>query len=496
MAAGIVAIRSALISGANGDNPTGRWHLRLLPPRIAPMTATNFTARRTAGPLIAAILFLAAGAAAMAQAGDAPQGAADEKAAENNAKPADDLQPQVDRWVRRLSSSELSARTEAEEKLLALGPRILDLLPTFKEGGPASEAQKRDSIARIRRQLERQYAAETTQGSTVTLHVANKPLAEVLAEVTRQTGNKFKDVRRQMGQEVPDPKLTLDFDKAPFWEALDKTLDQAGATLYHFTENDTLGIVARGDKELPRYGRASYAGPLRIEATRLDAARNLRGAGDDSVLKVTLEIAWEPRMRPILIRQVLSELKATDDRGEAIKISGTEGQLERPLDAAGTATEFTIPLLSPARAAAKIASLKGKLRVILPAKNETFEFTELKNAKKVEQRKAGVIVTLDEVRQNNDAWEVRIRAKFDKTAGAFDTFLGWVFNNEAFLVGADGKRVAHSGFQTTKQTEDEIGVAYLFDPPTGVDGLKFVYKTPAMLSSIPLDFELKDIPLP
>lgn len=451
--------------------------------------------------IIAAFLLVTAGAAA-ARAADETKPDDQAKAADTVAKPADDqpkpadeLKQEIDRWVRRLNSPELSQRTEAEAKLIALGPQILERLPTFDSGGSATQAQK-DAVARIRRQLEKQFAEQTTQASTVTLHAANKPIAEVLADFTRQTGNKFKDVRRQMGQEVPDPKVSVDFDKTPFWEALDKTLDQAGLTLYHFVENDTLGIVARSDKDLPRFGQASYSGPLRIEPTRLDAFRNLRGAGDDSLLKLNLEIAWEPRMRPIMIRQSLAEIKATDDRGNAIRIAGAEGQLERPVDAAGTASEFVIPMVSPPRAAEKIASLKGKLRPVLPAKIESFEFTNLKGAKKVEQQKAGVTVTLDEVRQNNDAWEIRIRAKFEKTAGALDTFRGWVFNNEAFLVGADGKRIGHSGFQTTKQTEDEIGVAYLFDPPEGLDGLKFVYKTPAMLSSIPLDFELKNIPLP
>ncbi|HKD36734.1 MAG TPA: hypothetical protein VKB78_08030, partial [Pirellulales bacterium] len=393
-------------------------------------------------------------------------------------------------------SAELSRRNEAEDQLIARGPDILELLPAPKEGSSAADAARRDAIARIRRTLEQKFAERSTRASTITLHFSNKPLSEVLADLTRQTGNKFKDVRQQMGQQLPDPKLSLDFDKVPFWEALDKTLDQANLTIYHFAESDALGIVARGEKQLPRSGRASYAGPLRLEATRLIAERDLRATAESSSLKLTLEIAWEPRMRPITLVQPLADLKATDDRGRAIQIQSTGGQLERPVDAAGTATEFLVPLVNPPRDARKIASLKGKLRALLPAKIESFEFTGLKTAKKVEQRKSGVTVTLDEVRQNNDAWEVRVRVKFERTAGALESYRGWIFNNEAFLVGPDGKRIGHSGFETTKQSEDEVGLAYLFDLPDGPDKLKFVYKTPAMLNFVPLDFELKDLPLP
>jgi hypothetical protein len=417
-------------------------------------------------------------------------------AAEAGGVNGEELQSQVDRLVKQLTSPELSKRNDAEEQLISLGPKILEKLPTFKDGAAAANAQKRDSVARIRQTLEKQMAEHSTQSTTITLRAANKPLSEVLAEFTRQTGNKFKDVRRQMGQAVADPKVSVDFEKIPFWEALDKTLDQANLTLYHFAENDALGITARSENQHPRFGRAAYAGALRLDATRLAAERDLRAAGNNSSLKLTLEIAWEPRMRPIILQQALADLSAVDDRGNAIQIDGREAELERPVDATGTATEFLIPLANPPREAKKIASLKGKLRALLPAKIESFEFADVKNAKKVEQHKADVTVTIDEVRQNDAGWEIRVRIRFDKTAGALESFRGWVFNNEAYLVAADGKRISHSGFETTKQADDEVGVAYLFDLPNGPDGLTFVYKTPAMLNSVPLDYELKDLQLP
>jgi hypothetical protein len=407
----------------------------------------------------------------------------------------DDLRSQVNRFVQQLSSSELNKRAEAEEQLLALGPQVLELLPTFSDQTPATEAQKRETVARIRQRLEHELAERSTQASTITLHRSGT-LSQILPELTRQSGNKIKDLRSQMGQVQTDPTVTVDFDKTPFWQALDKTLDQANLTLYHFSANDALGIIARGEKQLPRSGRASYAGPLRIEATRLTAERDLRGVGADSSLKLMLEIAWEPRMRPITLQQPLGEIHALDDRGEVVRVDGAGGELEKAIDAVGTAAEFQIPLVNPPRGARTIASVKGKLRALLPGKIESFEFTGLKNAKKVEQHKAGVTVTLDEVRHNNDAWEVRMRVRFDKAANALESFRSWIYNNEAYLVGPDGKRISHAGFETTRQTQDEVGVAYLFDLPNGPDGLTFVYNTPAMLNSIPLEYELKDLPLP
>ena len=48
-----------------------------------------------------------------------------------------------------------------------------------------------------------------------------------------------------MGQEVTNPKLTVDFSKTPFWQALDQTLDQAKLTVYPYAGKDELGIMAR-----------------------------------------------------------------------------------------------------------------------------------------------------------------------------------------------------------------------------------------------------------
>jgi hypothetical protein len=407
---------------------------------------------------------------------------------------ADELKAEVNRLVHRLNAPELSQRTEAEEKLIALGPRILDLLPKYSNQTPAAEAQRRETIARIRERLQRQLAEQSMRASTVTLHGA-RSLADALAEISRQTGNKLKDVRQQMGQEISNPQVTANFDKTPFWQALDQTLDQAGLTVYPYAGKDELGIMARAESALPRSSRASYAGPLQFEATRLDATRDLR-VRDSASLKILMEISWEPRLRPITLQQPLADIRAVDDQGNDIPVAETEGQLERAVDPTGTATEFQLPLVAPPRSAKAIASLRGKIRALLPGKIEAFEFSDLKNAKKVEQHRAGVTVVLDEVRQEGDTWEVRIRARFDNAANALESFRSWIFNNEAYLVGSDNQRIAKTGFETTRQTKDEVGIAYKFDLPNGPAGLTFVYKTPAMLTLVPLEYEFKNLPLP
>jgi hypothetical protein len=56
---------------------------------------------------------------------------------------------------------------------------------------------------------------------------------------------------------------------------------------------------------------------MRFQATKLQATRDPRFVGPAS-LSVGLEISWEPRLRPISLRQKLDVLEAKDEHGAAI----------------------------------------------------------------------------------------------------------------------------------------------------------------------------------
>jgi hypothetical protein len=107
-----------------------------------------------------------------------------------------------------------------------------------------------------------------------------------------------------------------------------------------------------------------------------------------------------------------------------------------------------------------------------------------------------VQVTLDEVRKNGAVWELHMRFALDEDNGALQSHRGWVFQNISYLVDKDGQRIENAGFETTRQTENEVGVAYLFDLPGDLTGLKWVYETPAAIVDVPVEYELKDIELP
>ena len=160
------------------------------------------------------------------------------------------------------------------------------------------------------------------------------------------------------------------------------------------------------------------------------------------------------------------------------------------------AAEIVLPFALAARDVKKIATLHGKLHALVPGRHVKFQFDDLAKAAGKTQRLGGVQVTLDDVRKNNAIWEVHMRFALDEDNGALQSHRGWVFQNLSYLVDKDGKRIENAGFETTRQTPNEVGVAYLFDVPDGIEGLSWVYETPAAIVDLPVEYELKDIELP
>lgn len=406
----------------------------------------------------------------------------------------DSLRLEVRRLVRQLDAPQLADREVAEEKLLQLGPAVLDLLPASGDSVSAEVAQR---AGRLRQKLQRRVAEAATRGSYVTLPTEAHKFSKILAAIQEQTGNKILDDRQRMVGPATDPEIRIGFEKAPFWQALDQVLDRASLTIYPFGEGKGIHVVPCPEGRRPRAGQASYAGPFRVEPVRVTADCDLRNPANRS-LAVTVEIAWEPRLSPISLQQRLSEISAVDEQGNSLAIDGRDADLEVPIEPDAMAKELRLPLALPPRTVREIARLEGSFTALVPGKIETFRFKDLAQArdKEAEQRQAGVTVMLEQVRQNNKSWEVRIRVRFDQASGALQSHRNWIFDNEAYLEGPDGKRVSYGTFETTRQTKDEVGLAYLFRPDRPIHEYAFVYKTAGAILSTPFRYQLRNIKLP
>ena len=400
------------------------------------------------------------------------------------------FQREVGRLVRQLEAPQLAERDAAEDALVKLGPKVLDFLPPPAE---LKSPEVKSRIARIQQKLQRVVAESAAKPALITLRGNSLPLSKFLAALAEQSGNKI--VRKGFGQPENDPTLKVDFEKTPFWQALDQALDQAGLTVYPFGQQRAVYVVPPSEGQLPRLGRACYSGPFRFEAIQVLAQRDLRDPAGNS-LRVKLEVSWEPRLRPIGLKQRLRDLEASDENGKTLPVENEQSELEVPASGQNIAVELLLPWKLPPRQVREIARLKGTLMAMIPGRIETFRFGNLLAAKHVEKRVAGVTVTLDRVEKSGDLWQVSMRVRFDYPGDALESHRGWILENEAYLEGPDGKPIPFSARNMDRPAANEVGMVYGFaldGPPTKH---VFVYKTPTAIVTTGFDYELKDIKLP
>jgi hypothetical protein len=414
--------------------------------------------------------------------------------------PGDQQSREIAQLVEQLNNGQAAERDAAETKLLELAgatptttDKFLELLPEDNDQMPLAV---RERLSRIRQEVEDRVAKVAVESTNITLSAKEMPLAEVFAEIEKQTGNKLIDNREQNDDDAEaDNGITIELKAEPFWPALDQILDKANLGIYSYGGEDALSIVGRASDERPRHGAANYVGPFRIEAMEIQSQRNLRQP-QGQTLKVQLEASWEPRLRPIAISQPAADVAATTDSGQQLSASRPEAVLDVEIPTGTQAAEIVLSFALPPREAKRITTLRGKLRALVPGRQVKFKFDDLANASGKSERQGGVQVTLDDVRKNNAIWELHMRLALDEENEALQSHRGWAFQNVSYLVGADGEPIDNAGMETTRQTRNEVGVAYLFDLPQGIEGLSWVYESPAAIVELPVEYELKDIELP
>jgi hypothetical protein len=410
-------------------------------------------------------------------------------------KPAEsELSTKVKLLVRQLDDDQQANREAAEKELVALGADVVPLLPAITTRTPAELANR---LKRVRAALMMIAVSATAKTAIVSL-TGEMPVSKALAELSKQSGNQLVDYRERQNQEVRDPMIKVELAGVPFWQALDTVLDAASLSIYNYDEEQgALAYVARGDDAVPRLGRAAYSGLFRLEPARIESVRNLKNPAMRS-LKLTVEAAWEPRIKPIVLDQPLDEVSATDEAGNAILIDGSEGKLEVPVEVNNAAVELEIPLQAPERSVKQIASIKGKLTAVVLGKVESFEFANIDKQRAAEQERGGATVIVDSCRKNGDIYEVNMRVAFDKANNALESHRGWIYNNECFLTDPKKNRIDNVGVEATLTADNEVGLSYKFDlgEKATPAGHTFTYRTAAAIIKVPVEFELKGIELP
>lgn len=428
--------------------------------------------------------------------------AANEPAA-NDAKAGASLEDEVRQLVKDLGSDTRAQRAGAERRLRELGPKVLPHLPPSEL---LPSVSVRESVRRIRLDLERIAARESVLPSRVTLR-GRLPVGAALGEISRQTGNVLDG--RELPQDFLMQPIDFDFDKSSFWESLD---DLAARLKVRYRYDPLLrGLklepVEPGAEEAAAVG---YSGAFRVQVLRAERVtgrggrKSSKSATADDLLRVSLSVRPEPRLRALFLQVPAAEIKARAGDID-LKPFSPEANYELAVGEGGDGVQFQIDFVAPAGVATPTIALSGKLRCTTAAENRPLRFADIAKVQgrdaNIARRRGGVTVVLNHVRivaagQQNEA-RIRITVSYDGGGPAFETHRTWILHNEVYLEDAAGRRVRlNGGSETSFQGDGTLVINYSFlELPDPLPEFAFVYVAPSLIVDVPIEFQIQSVPV-
>ena len=414
-------------------------------------------------------------------------------AADPPARPAPSIRKSVEALIEQLDSSTLSERTQAERALLDLGPEVLTYLPAPEL---TRSVAVRESVKRIRVQLERRAARESAQASRITLS-GSLPLNQILTEIAHQTRN-----RVELAKDVADlATQTIDvaWDQTPFWEALDEVgRKQKLQAVFHVSQG-VLQLQPPGSKSNPELV-VQRSGPYRL-AIHSAEVRPIVGNPTHHLLRVSGKVSLEPRLRPLFLHFAAADVTASNLSGRGLDPWNPSATYELPCGDAGRDVAVQFDYLIPNNLELASFQLRGRLAVQLAAGIERIVFDQTSQTPGASRRRGGVTVRLREVRFEPLA-EERLNAELKVTVGydaggpAFESHRTWMFHNAVYFEDAMGTRFDFTEYDTSLQVDGAVGVDYRWDKLHGpATQYHFVYEAPTLILDLPLEVKLDSIPI-
>jgi hypothetical protein len=369
---------------------------------------------------------------------------------------------------------------QAETQLIELGPAALPLLPASGTNLTKIQAKR---LAAVRTTL------KDISPTLVTIAGSPIRLKDALVRLEKQSKIPVLDKRRVQN----NPPLQLNLKEVPFWQALDAIAQEAKASVSLYQGEGQVALVDGNAGRLP----VSYSGLFRTVVKRIAVAHDLETGA--KVCTVTLEVAWEPRLRPFYLDQGSWSVSAKDAGGKA-KVFRGEGTGSTPV-AGRSFLEFELRFPAPPRAVKTIDLVQGRFALVTPSKMLEFRFPRLA---KGEKTKEGVTVRITRVATDDDPWDVGVSLRYAMAGPKFESYQSWLLNNEISLVKKGGKgtyRPLPGDFRIQGQpTYPRARILYHFRNPRGALGnpkkLAVVYRTPGRIVTLPARYEFKDLPLP
>lgn len=400
---------------------------------------------------------------------------------------------EVNDLLEQLRDDDIGQRDKAEAAFALLPPDALDYIDVPGDDATTDYIER---LLRARKSLEKKAVAMTVKPSVVSLE-SGITIDQAINRILTQTGNRIQlheDIAPAAGQ----VKLTEEIKDGSFWDAFNALLAAGNLEVDPYGGAAGTMMLRAADAVAPAAKAATTAPPsatagmLQLEVRRITSTLSPRNP-KLSFMTVELLTRWEPRVTPISIDLQTTSLKILNDQGEELPL-GSSGKVSGVIQPEIPELSFPVNLPLVSRDIKQLDKVTGTLQAVLPGRTETFTFRRLGDLEDgVQQTKSGATVTFHGYQKNEDLFAVTVELSFDENSNSVDSHLRWAYDNVAEMRSAD-QRFEAVASETVMQQGHRMKVQYLFeeDPAT----CDLVYKTPAAIVKVDLDFELNDVPLP
>lgn len=400
--------------------------------------------------------------------------------------------PQIQELIRTLDASTLSERTRAERQLLDLGPEILSKLPVIET---VESVSVRESLKRIRLQLERRAARDSSGPSRVSLD-GEYSLRDIIAEVEKQTGNRLVVVDDDGS--LLKQTLNVTWDRSTFWDCLDELCLRVQLQWRFPPESPALEL-SRPASSMPQSIAVQRSGPFRLVIESVEI-RPVVGESRQKLIRLNGRLAMEPRLRPLFLAVAVADLKASADDDQVLPAWNPTAKYELPVQDGGHEVQMSWDFSSTDVESIRILKLVGRVRCQIAAATERIVFDQTSLEAGTIRRRGGVSVRIREVEfmprePNKMEGSIGVAVSYETGGPAFESHRTWIFHNAVYLETQSGKRVAYTDFDTAQQSDGAVAVDYRWaqiDAP--FSQYTFVYEAPTLIIDVPLDINLDRIP--
>lgn len=412
-------------------------------------------------------------------------------------RPAVDLTARVAALIPKLASGNWKDRDAAEAALVALGPDAAPAVNDALGGDVKPEVRSRLQGVLTEYDRLREYGP-----TLVTLSLKDADAKAVFDALFKAAKAEYSVYPENALQNAG--KLSVDYDRTPFWEAMTDVCKKTGMNVRHMYDGHKLTVAAeRGNG--PMFSPQVVAGPVLVTAEGMNVSANINFANAASASRaggLSLMVLLEPRFRAT--GGVIQVDRLVDDRGESLllegeaarRATGSPGTLSQQADSVWSGN---VPVRMP-KEGTRLAKFEGQIVLTTHAHVEKVEIGDVLKAAEVTKVVGEKRFTVHAVAREGDGFTIKMtlfRGNMDPGE--------WQWFNYPYgrirLVDAKGKDLSPSSgsggndgqkaeFQMTFNRNNVGGGGEVGEPA------KFVWELPVDSHRMIAPFSFKDLPLP